>query len=80
MPFRAGEILNYRVTWAAFSNAASVDLTCSGASQSLWLRDLAFPRPGPHDQTRAQPFFTWTISSIPTPTRLRSKAANSRLH
>jgi hypothetical protein len=27
MPFRAGEALHYRVTWAAFSNAASVDLT-----------------------------------------------------
>ena len=27
MPFRAGETLNYRVTWAAFSNAASVDLS-----------------------------------------------------
>ena len=26
MPFRAGETLNYRVTWAAFSNAASVEL------------------------------------------------------
>jgi hypothetical protein len=27
MPFRAGETLNYRVAWAAFSNAASVDLS-----------------------------------------------------
>ena len=27
MPFRVGEILNYRVSWAAFSNAASVQLT-----------------------------------------------------
>ena len=26
MPFRAGETLNYRVAWAAFSNAASVEL------------------------------------------------------
>ncbi|MGC2331944.1 MAG: DUF3108 domain-containing protein [Candidatus Acidiferrales bacterium] len=27
MPFRAGETLNYRVSWSAFSNAASVQLT-----------------------------------------------------
>jgi hypothetical protein len=27
MPFRAGETLTYRVAWAAFSNAASVELT-----------------------------------------------------
>jgi Protein of unknown function (DUF3108) len=27
MPFRAGETLNYRVSWAAFSNAASLQLT-----------------------------------------------------
>jgi hypothetical protein len=27
MPFRAGEALSYRVAWAAFSNAASVELT-----------------------------------------------------
>lgn len=27
MPFRAGEALNYRVSWSAFSNAASVQLT-----------------------------------------------------
>jgi hypothetical protein len=27
MPFRAGETLNYRVSWAAFSNAASVELS-----------------------------------------------------
>ncbi len=27
MPFRAGETLNYRVSWAAFSTAASVQLT-----------------------------------------------------
>src|ERR1700690_466012 len=26
MPFRAGETLNYRVSWAAFSTAASVQL------------------------------------------------------
>ncbi len=27
MPFRTGETLNYRVSWSAFSNAASVQLT-----------------------------------------------------
>jgi hypothetical protein len=27
MPFRAGETLNYRLSWSAFSNAASVQLT-----------------------------------------------------
>lgn len=27
MPFRTGEVLNYRVSWAAFSNAASVQLS-----------------------------------------------------
>lgn len=27
MPFRAGETLNYRVAWAAFSNAASLELS-----------------------------------------------------
>jgi Protein of unknown function (DUF3108) len=27
MPFQAGEILNYRVSWSAFSNAASVQLS-----------------------------------------------------
>lgn len=27
MPFRAGETLNYRVAWAAFTNAASVELS-----------------------------------------------------
>jgi hypothetical protein len=27
MPFRAGEMLNYRVSWAAFSNAASLQLS-----------------------------------------------------
>jgi len=27
MPFRPGEVLNYRVSWAAFTNAASVELS-----------------------------------------------------
>ena len=36
MPFRTGEILNYRVAWAAFSNAATVQLSVPRASRSLW--------------------------------------------
>ena len=44
VPFRIGEILNYRVEWAIFPNAAALQINVRGAPQPSRLADLALPR------------------------------------
>ena len=56
MPFRAGEILNYRVAWAIFPKCRRSANERSRAPQSSRLANLAFPRFSPLPESRAHTF------------------------
>ena len=67
-PSPTGEILDYNVSWATFSEAATIRIARGRAAQSLWLGYLASAGERAAPKIRCGEFLKLTTNSIPIPT------------